>query len=84
MFRLDLPKFGAAVMGYLRKMIAYKYGDVKRLSELKVLAADLVRELCTSDDIEKLHNFVVAFKAQKNCTLGESQGLEEFNEFDVE
>jgi hypothetical protein len=81
---VDLPKFGAAVMGYLRKMVGYKYGDVKRLSEFKLLACDMVRELCTSEDIEKLHNFVVAFKAQKNCTLGESKGLEEFKEFDAE
>jgi hypothetical protein len=46
---VDLPKYGAAVMGYLVKMIAFKNGDVKRLSEFKILASGMVWELCTDE-----------------------------------
>jgi hypothetical protein len=80
---VDLPKYGAAVMGYLIKMIGSKYGDVKHLPALKMLVSDMVRELCTPEILEKLQNFVATFKAQKNCTLGESGGLDEFKEFDA-
>ena len=78
---VDMKRLRQQIAGCVLKVIAYKYGKVKTLSELRMLAAGIVRELLTHDDFEKLNNIVDVFEAQKNCKLGNVEVLDEFKRF---
>jgi hypothetical protein len=81
----DNKRLGQQLMGLLNRLLGLRYGNAASASMpvYRQCCNAIIRDLAKPEHLEKLKNLVDTYESQKDCKLGENEGLPEFKLYDV-